>query len=90
MPNCCMWWYSRRDLERGHVHWQFASVKRIAVGMDGTAEILSKDVKRTIFTNDTLKKQVARIPQVVNNGPDGKGLVVGQPAEAAAKRQRTG
>ena len=72
------------------MHWQFASVKRIAVGMDGTAEILSKDVKRTIFTNDTLKKQVARIPQVVNNGPDGKGLVVGQPAEAAAKRQRTG
>lgn len=75
MPNCCMWWYSRRDLDKGHVHWQIASLRRIAVKEDGTAEIIKMPVKRTIFTNDSLKQQVARIPQVVNNGPEGTGIV---------------
>jgi len=88
MPNCCMWWYSRRDLEQGRVHRQIASVKRIAVKPDGTAEVIPRAVSRTIFTNDTLKQQVAHIPQVVNNGADGKGCVVGEFAEPAAKKQK--
>jgi hypothetical protein len=86
MPNCCVWWYSRRDLSTQRVHWQMASVRRIAVGLDGSSDIKVIPVQRTIFTNDSLKQQVARIPQVVNNGPDGKGLVL---PEREWKKQRT-
>ena len=83
MPNCCVWWYSRRDLEsESRVHWQVASVKRIAVQPDGTAEIISRPVTRTMFSNATLRQQIASIPQVVNNGPDGKGRVVRADGEA--------
>eukprot|EP00316_Scyphosphaera_apsteinii_P009306 CAMPEP_0119315736 /NCGR_PEP_ID=MMETSP1333-20130426/36934_1 /TAXON_ID=418940 /ORGANISM="Scyphosphaera apsteinii, Strain RCC1455" /LENGTH=239 /DNA_ID=CAMNT_0007321181 /DNA_START=27 /DNA_END=743 /DNA_ORIENTATION=+ len=40
MPNCCLWWYSRRDLDGSQVHWQIASMRRIALKEDGSAEIL--------------------------------------------------
>jgi len=76
MPNCCIWWYSRRDLENAHVHGQVASVKRIAVQPDGSAEIMAMPVKRKIFTNAALKQQIASVPQVVNNGANGQGVVV--------------
>ena len=37
---------------------------------------------RTMFSNATLRQQIASIPQVVNNGPDGKGRVVRADGEA--------
>ena len=84
MPNCCVWWYSRRDLEGEKVHWQVASVKRIAVGEDGSAEIIAKPVTRKIFSNAALLQQIASTPQVVNNGADGKGAVVASGASKPA------
>ena len=83
MPNCCIWWYSRRDLEGAQVHWQVASVKRIAVQPDGSADIVSRPVTRKIFSNAALKQQIASIPQIVNNGADGKGTVVRDASSAA-------
>ena len=76
MPNCCMWWYSRRDIDGAQVHWQVASVKRIAVQPDGSADVVARPVTRKIWSNAALKQQIASIPQVVNNGPEGTGLVV--------------
>ena len=52
MPNCCVWWYSRRDLDGSKVHWQISSVRRIAVQADGSAEVLSMPVTRASFGVD--------------------------------------
>ena len=76
MPNCCVWWYSRRDVDGSRVHWQVASVRRIAVQPDGSAEVINKPVTRKMFSNAALLQQIASIPQVVNNGGDGTGEVV--------------
>ena len=82
MPNCCIWWYSRRDLVNQQVHWQVASVRRIAVQEDGTAEITANPIARKMFSNAALLQQVASIPQICNNGDDGKGAVVGDGTQA--------
>ena len=90
MPNCCIWWYSRRDLEGGQVHWQVASVKRIAVQRGWHAEIIAKPITRKIFSNATLLQQIAPISQVVNNGPDGKGQQIrpwGSPRAGTPRRR---
>lgn len=44
MPNCCVWWYSRRGIPPSrHVHWQIASVRRIEVLPDGsTPDVLKQ------------------------------------------------
>jgi hypothetical protein len=44
-------------------------------------------VKRTIFSNDTLKQQVARIPQIVDNGTDGLGCIETATEPPAKKRK---
>lgn len=54
-----------------------ASVRRIAVQPDGSANIVAKPVQRRIFSNAALLQQVASVAQVVNNGEDGDGAVVG-------------
>ena len=54
MPNCAIWWYSRRDLDGARVHWQVSSVRRIAVQPDGTAEIDAHPVQ-----GDVLERRAA-------------------------------
>ena len=84
MPNCCVWWYSRRDVDGSRVHWQVASVRRIAVQPDGSAEVINKPVTRKMFSNAALLQQIASIPQVVNNGgASGHGAVVGDGRRAS-------
>lgn len=66
MPNCCIWWYSRRD-DSGRVHLHFVSCKRIAVKPDGTAEIISFPVRPGAMTNADLLTEVGKVSQVLNN-----------------------
>ena len=84
MPNCCVWWYSRRAVDGARVHWQVASVRRIAVQPDGSAEELQWKVTRKTYSNAALLQQIASIPQVVNNGREGKGQVVSRDSEDSA------
>eukprot|EP01052_Picozoa_sp_SAG31_P034809 SAG31_NODE_4118_length_3565_cov_2.083670_3_plen_77_part_00 len=76
-------------------------MRRIAVSVQGTDGELKVDdhswpVNRVTFSSEGLLKQVATVPQVVNNGPDGKGQVVVKDdqncsgsSEPEAKRART-
>lgn len=75
MPNCCIYWYSRRD-ENGRVHQYYHTKRRIAVKEDGSAEVLTSIVRPRPLSNDQLLAEVHKVPQVLNNGPGGKGKVV--------------
>jgi broad specificity phosphatase PhoE len=66
MPNCCIWWYSRRD-EVGRVRSHYHTLKRIEVKPDGTADILVIPLKQKSYNNDQLLKEVDLVPQVLNN-----------------------
>lgn len=93
MPNCCVWWYSRRNLDTGETTPHLSSVRRIAVSRNKATGKQTVDeqkwpVHRITFTSAALLEQVAGFPQVVNLGPDGKGRVVEGGAEAAATTPR--
>lgn len=66
MPNCCIWWYSRRDSD-GRVRAHITSCKRIEVRPDGTVDIVNIPVTAKSFSNAELLKEVQQIPQVLNN-----------------------
>jgi hypothetical protein len=92
MPNCCVWWYSRRD-KSGETTPHLSSVRRVAVSVDKATGEQTVDeqqwpVQRVTFTSAALLEQVAGIPQVVNGGPAGTGEVVEGGAEAAAATPR--
>lgn len=93
MPNCCVWWYSRRNPETGETTPHLSSVRRIAVSRDKVTgeQIVDEQqwpVDRVTFTSAALLEQVQQFPQVVNLGADGKGRVVEGGAEAAAATPR--
>jgi broad specificity phosphatase PhoE len=93
MPNCCVWWYSRRDHESGETTPHLSSVRRIAVSVDRASGERVVDeqkwaVRRVTFSSAALLEQVRRIPQVINNGPEGAGEVVEGVADAAASTPR--
>jgi len=67
MPNCCIWWYSRR-CEAGHIHSHIVQCKRIEVSADGSsAKVIAFPVNPKPFTNQMLLDEVARTHQVLNN-----------------------
>lgn len=66
MPNCCIWWYSRRD-GNDVLHSSFCSLKRIEVKLDGTAEIIDIPIQQKSFSNEQLLEMVQKVPQVINN-----------------------
>jgi broad specificity phosphatase PhoE len=66
MPNCCLWWYSRRD-ETGRVRSHICTCKRIVVKPDGSAEVVNFPVKSQLLTDADLKAEVNAVKQVLNN-----------------------
>lgn len=81
MPNCCIWWYSRRDAN-GKVGSVIASIKRIAVQPDGSAEVVDIPLSKGTFSNDELLAECLKVPQVLNNASSqdpAKGRVVKKP-----------
>mmetsp|Transcript_14068 Transcript_14068/g.27213 ORF Transcript_14068/g.27213 Transcript_14068/m.27213 type:complete len:337 (+) Transcript_14068:2-1012(+) len=67
MPNCCIWWYSRRD-EDGRVRSHICTCKRIEVLPDGSSNIITFPVKSSHSTDEELLAEVNKVKQVLNNG----------------------
>lgn len=84
MPNCCIFWYSRRDAE-GVVQSQLCTAKKITVGLEGKeTQIEEFPIQRRSYTNADLLDQVQYLPQLVNND----GVVTERPTTSAGLRSK--
>lgn len=67
MPNCCIFWYTRRD-GSGMVHSQICAGKKIVVGIAGAETVVEDfEIKQRLYTNQELLQQIQHVPQLVNN-----------------------
>mmetsp|Transcript_77245 Transcript_77245/g.141366 ORF Transcript_77245/g.141366 Transcript_77245/m.141366 type:complete len:120 (+) Transcript_77245:3-362(+) len=84
MPNCCIFWYSRRDAE-GKVYSQMHTAKKITVSLTGKeAQIQEFHIGTRMYTNAELLEQIQDLPQLVNND----GVVAEVPAKSAQSRSK--